>query len=40
MSAEELLRLKQITGIAAMLKNKEYAQAWESVDSPRKEEEK
>ena len=37
MSAEELLRLKQITGIAAMLKNKEYAKAWESVESPRKE---
>lgn len=29
MSAEELLRLKQITGIAQVLKNKEYAQAWE-----------
>ena len=29
MSAEELLRLKQITGIAQMLKNKDYAQAWE-----------
>jgi ParB-like chromosome segregation protein Spo0J len=29
MSAEELLRLKQVTGIAHMLKNKDYAQAWE-----------
>lgn len=29
MSAEELLRLKQITGIASVLKNKEYAKAWE-----------
>jgi ParB-like chromosome segregation protein Spo0J len=29
MSAEELLRLKQITGIAQVLKNKEYASAWE-----------
>jgi ParB-like chromosome segregation protein Spo0J len=29
MSAEELLRLKQITGIAQVLKNKEYATAWE-----------
>lgn len=29
MSAEEMLRLKQITGIAQVLKNKEYASAWE-----------
>jgi len=29
MSAEELLRLKQITGIAKVLKNQDYAKAWE-----------
>ena len=28
MSAEELLRLKQVSGIAQALKNKEYAKAW------------
>jgi len=33
MSAEELLRLKQITGIARMLKNKEYVTAWEWKES-------
>lgn len=36
MSGEELLRLKQITGIAHMLKNKDYARAWESVPSKEK----
>lgn len=29
MDAEELLRLKQITGIAALFKNHEFSQAWE-----------
>jgi len=29
MTAEELLRLKQVSGIAHTLKNKDYAQAWE-----------
>jgi ParB-like chromosome segregation protein Spo0J len=36
MSAEELLRMKQITGIAQMLKNREYASAWEWSDSGEK----
>lgn len=29
MDAEELLRLKQITGLAALFKDKEFSQAWE-----------
>ncbi len=30
MSADELLRLKQITGIAALFKDDEFSQSWES----------
>lgn len=30
MDPEELLRLKQITGIAALFKDKEFSQAWEA----------
>jgi hypothetical protein len=33
MSAEEFLRLKQISGIAAMMANTHYARAWEAVDA-------
>ncbi|MDR0735189.1 MAG: ParB/RepB/Spo0J family partition protein [Elusimicrobiota bacterium] len=29
MSADELLRLKQITGLAALFKNKEFSSSWE-----------
>lgn len=30
MDPEELLRLKQITGLAALFKNREFSQAWEA----------
>lgn len=30
MDAEELLRLKQITGLAALFKDREFSQAWEA----------
>ena len=33
MSADELLRLKQITGLAALFKNHEFSRSWE-VDNP------
>lgn len=33
MSADELLRLKQITGLASLFKNKEFSRSWE-VDKP------
>ena len=29
MSADEILRLKQITGIAALFKDEEFSKAWE-----------
>jgi hypothetical protein len=29
MSADELLRLKQITGLAALFTNKDFSQSWE-----------
>jgi ParB-like chromosome segregation protein Spo0J len=32
MSADELLRLKQITGLASLFVNKSFAQAWEPVE--------
>ena len=30
MSKDELLRLKQITGVAALFKNRDFSEAWEA----------
>jgi ParB-like chromosome segregation protein Spo0J len=32
MSADELLRLKQITGLASLFLNRDFSQSWEAVD--------
>lgn len=34
MSADELLRLKQITGLAALFQNREFSQAWDAEMEP------
>lgn len=36
MSADELLRLKQITGVAALFQNRDFSDSWESDDQPAK----
>jgi ParB-like chromosome segregation protein Spo0J len=33
MSMDEILRLKQITGLASLFKNQEYSKSWEIIDS-------
>ena len=32
MSADELLRLKQITGVAALFQNADFSQSWDAED--------
>ena len=40
MDAEELLRLKQISGLSALFKDEEFSKSWEPVyeDEPKDEE--
>lgn len=33
MDADEVLRLKQITGLAELFANREFSEAWEAADS-------
>ena len=40
MDKDELLRLKQITGLAALFKDVKFSRAWEPVDIPPKDQEK
>lgn len=37
MSIDEVLRLKQITGLAALFKTREFSQSWEAVESEEEE---
>ena len=32
MSPDELLRMKQITGVAALFENNDFSEAWEAVE--------
>lgn len=36
MDADEVLRLKQITGLAELFKDREFSEAWEAVPAPRR----
>jgi len=40
MDKDELLRLKQITGLAALFKDVKFSRAWEPVETPPKDQEK